>query len=224
MMRKRYLVWILLIILLMTGIFGTGMRAEAAIFPEEAEKELLWFGDSRTVLMARTVYRYSPKKGVRPSTILKKHVVARRGAAYGWANGGGYKELAKRLKSNPRRIVIFNFGVNDIGRGKDRRKSYLNLLKKIHKNYPETGLYFMTVNPVRSGSRNPYAKTKEKAAYVNRRIRRFNTYIRDNLPEECGYIDTYSKLKFRYTDGLHYANRTYRDIAVYVIGKKKLAK
>ncbi len=223
-MKKRYLIWILLCILLVTGALGRGTEARAAVFPEEAEKELLWFGDSRTILMARTVYRYSPKKGVRPTTILKEHVVARKGATYGWANGGGYKELAKRLKSNPRRIVIFKFGVNDIGRGKDRRKSYLNLLKKIHRNYPEAGLYFMTVNPVRAGSRNPYAKTKERAAYINRKIRKFNTYIRENLPRECGYIDTFSKLKFRYTDGLHYANRTYRDIVFHVIGKKKLAK
>ena len=222
---KKYLFALLFILtVLVTGSCPVIRNVQAAVVQEDQVNKLIWFGDSRTVFFGETVYGYKPKKGVYPATILRRHVVARRTSMCGWANGTGYKELSKRLKKHPDAIVIFNFGVNDIGRGYDHRGSYRKLINKIHRKFPQVQLYFMSVNPVRASSGNPYAKNSYKARQVNQRIAAFNSYIKKHLPKGYGYINTYKKVKFRYKDGLHYTNRTYKDIAYYVTGRKKLGK
>lgn len=216
-------------LMVMIGIFLFGpdyapRQVQAAVIPKDQVSKLIWFGDSRTVFLGETVYGYKAKKGVCPATILARHVVARRTSMSGWANGTGYKQLSKRLKKHPDAVVIFNFGVNDIGRGSDHRDSYRRLLQKIHKKFPQVQLYFMSVNPVSASSQNPYAKNSWKARQVNQKIASFNSYMKKHLPKEYGYINTNRKVKFRYRDGLHYTGQTYKEIARYVTGKKKLKK
>ena len=221
-MKKWMLVLMMAMTMLLFGADNPGQKVHAAVIPKEQESKLIWFGDSRTVFLGETVYGYKTKKGVYPGTILRRHVVARRTSMHGWANGTGYKELSKRLKKHPDAVVIFNFGVNDIGRGHDHRDSYRKLIQKIHKKFPKVQLYFMSVNPVSASSRNPYARNSRKAREMNQKIASFNAYIKKHLPRRCRYIDTNRKVKFHYKDGLHYTGQTYKNIARYVIGKRKL--
>ena len=221
-MKKRKLFLILTLVLFLFGAGCSVRNTQAAVVQKSQVPKLIWFGDSRTVFFGETVYGYKPRKGVYPATILRRHVVARRTSMHGWANGTGYKELAKRLKKHPDAVVIFNFGVNDIGRGYDHKNSYRRLLHRIHKKFPQVQLYFMSVNPVSASSRNPYAKNSWKARQMNQKIAAFNSYMKKHLPRGYGYINTYKKVKFRYKDGLHYTGQTYRNIARYVTGKKKL--
>ena len=221
-MKKWKLFFTLITLMLLFGSDYALQETQAAVIQKDQVSKLIWFGDSRTVFFGETVYGYKPRKGVYPQTILRRHVVARRTSMHGWANGTGYKELAKRLKKHPDAVVIFNFGVNDIGRGYDHKNSYRRLLHRIHKKFPQVQLYFMSVNPVSASSRNPYAKTSWKARQVNQKIAAFNSYMKKHLPRGYGYINTYKKVKFRYKDGLHYTGQTYRNIACYVTGKKKL--
>ena len=142
-MKKSTVYLILFFCIFVVGINMEIINVQAQVIKEEQEERLIWFGDSRTVYFAKAVYGYNPKKGVSPATVLKKHVVARRGATYTWANENGYKELTERLKKRPNSTVIFNFGVNDIGRGYKHNLKYLNLIKKIHKKYPKAHIYLM---------------------------------------------------------------------------------
>ena len=221
-MKKSAVYLILFFCIFVYGINMSIINVQAQIIKEEQEDRLIWFGDSRTVYFAKAVYGYAPQKGVSPATVLKKHVVARRGATYTWANGNGYRKLTERLKKRPNSMVIFNFGVNDIGRGYKHNLKYLNLIKKIHKKYPKAHIYFMSINPVKASSKNPYAKTKRQAELLNRKIKAYNYYIRRHLPKGCKYINVNEKVKFQYIDGLHYQNKTYRDIAYYVTGERRL--
>ncbi len=210
--------------LLLSGFLLFKAPARAAVIKPGQESSLIWFGDSRTVYFASAVYGYKPKKHTRPLTVYKKHVVAKSGTTLGWARGTGYRKLCKRLKKNPAATVIMNFGVNDIGRGYDHKGGYLSLIRKIHKKYPRATLCFMSVNPVKASSRNPYARTRAKAKRVNQRIASFNSYIHNKLPKGCVYINSNRNVSFSYKDGLHYTKAAYRRICRYVTGKKRLSK
>ena len=212
-------------IFLLLVLAGAGLhKAEAcaAVLDRSQIAKVIWFGDSRTVFFAKAVYGSKPKKGVRPTTILNSHVVARRSATYSWANGGGYRALARRLKARPDSVVIFNFGVNDLGRGYNRKGSYVKLVKKICRKFSKATICIMSVNPVKASSRNPYARTSARAERLNRKINAFNRYMYRHLYQSCPYINTNKAVKFSYKDGLHYTNRTYRNIAYYIFGYAKL--
>ena len=210
--------------LLLSGFLLFKTPARAAVISQNQRSSLIWFGDSRTVYFASAVYGYKPKRHTRPLTVYKKHVVAKSATTLGWARGTGYRKLCKRLKKRPTATVIMNFGVNDIGRGYDHKAGYLSLIRKIHKKYPRATLCFMSVNPVKASSRNPYARTGAKAARVNQRIASFNSYIHRNLPKGCIYINSSRNVSFSYKDGLHYTKAAYRRISKYVTGKRKLSK
>lgn len=181
---------------------------------EENRKNVIWFGDSRTVYLGKAVYGYKISDNKK---IYNNRIVARRSTQYSWANGSGYKLLKKRLDKHPGKTVIFNFGINDIGHGHDHKKSYIKLIQRIHKKYPKVRLCIMSVNPVKASRKNPYAKTKNAADRMNQKIIRFNSYIRRNMPKGCIYIDTNKNIIFSYIDGLHYTKATYRRIEKYVM-------
>ena len=219
--KKSFFLFLFFSVLFFSLSIGKN-TSKAAVNPAGRQSDLIWFGDSRTVRFGKAVYGYK-SKGY-PETILKKHVVARAASTLSWARGKGYRKLVKRLKKRPNAIVIFNFGVNDIGRRQNHKKGYLKLIRKIHRRFPKASLYFMSVNPVASSSRNPYAKSRSGARTVNRKIASFNFYIRNHLPKGCTYINTNQHVKFSYLDGLHYTRASYRRISYYVTGKRKLNK
>ena len=220
-LKKNIFLCLLISIMFFTLYIGKD-TSKAAVIPASRQSDLIWFGDSRTVRLGKAVYGYKAKG--HPQPILKKHIVARASSTLSWAGGTGYRQLAKRLKKRPDSIVIFNFGVNDIGRRQDHKSGYLRLIRKIHRRFPRVTLCFMSVNPVTAASRNPYAKSRSRALSVNRRIASFNSYMRKRLPRACVYINTNQNVKFSYLDGLHYTKATYRRISYYVTGKKKLNK
>lgn len=220
-MKKRSIVWILVLFLYILCISsvhvwaGEGQdKKEKTVDIETIRKKMIWFGDSRTVYLGRDVYGYTISKN---RYIYNQRIVARRSTQYNWANGVGYKLLKKYIDKYPEKMIIMNFGVNDIGHGNDHRKSYVNLIKRIHKNYPKAQLCVMSVNPVKASWKNPYAKSKKTANEMNEKIKRFNTYVKNNLPKGCLYIDTNCNVSFNYIDGLHYTKATYRRIEKYVI-------
>ncbi len=223
-MKNKTSIKVFLILLLLITFAGAGIQKEAhaAVLDHSQIAKVIWFGDSRTVFFAKAVYGSKAKKGVRPATILNSHVVARRSAAYSWAKGGGFRQLAKRLKARPDSVVIFNFGVNDLGRGYNRKSSYVKLVKKICRKFPHATVCIMSVNPVKASSRNPYARTSSRANRLNRKIDSFNRYMYKHLYRSCLYINTNKAVKFYYKDGLHYTYRTYRNIAYYVFGYYRL--
>ena len=221
-MKKRIVFVVVFLLLVLAGAGLHREEASAAVLDQSQIAKVIWFGDSRTVFFAKAVYGSKAKKGVRPTTILNSHVVAQRSATYSWANGGGYRALAKRLKARPDSVVIFNFGVNDLGRGYNRRSSYVNLVKKICRKFPNATVCIMSVNPVKASSRNPYTRTSARARSLNRKIDAFNRYMYRHLYQSCPYINTNKAVKFSYKDGLHYTYRTYRNIAYYIFGYARL--
>ena len=220
-MKKKNLFVVLFLLITFAGVCMP-RDAHAAVLDSSQIAKVIWFGDSRTVFFAKAVYGSKAKKGIRPATILNKHVVAQRSATYKWAKKGGYRQLAKRLKARPDSVVIFNFGVNDLGRGYNRKKSYVKLVKKICRRFPKATVCIMSVNPVKASSRNPYARTFARAKRLNRKIDSFNRYMYKHLYRFCPYINTNKAVKFYYKDGLHYTYRTYRNIAYYVFGYYRL--
>jgi len=115
-------------------------------------------------------------------------------------------------------------GINDIIKGNHHADDYLKLIRKIHKKFPKASIYFMSVNPIMNIPGRRYGFVGMRAHEINKKSKAFNSYIKRHLPKKCGYINTWSKVRFTYKDCLHYNKYTYRRICKYVTGKRTLKK
>ena len=177
---------------------GEELFSEAAdAMYEEMDEDshlIIFVGDSRTVGMG-TAMRDIPDPCL---------FIGLSGEGYNWFAEEGIKEMRKAVREHPHSPVVFNLGVNDMSLIED----YLDLYKKLPKEFPETAFYFMSVNPV----------TAESAHVTNDEIRAFNRKIKAAFPSQ--YIDCYRFMKvtgFESVDGVHYSEDTYRDIHDFVV-------
>lgn len=191
-------------------------------------KQVIFVGDSRTVLMERTLV----KCGYTASTD-KVSFIAKKGEGLAWLKETGYNQLLNKvgnknsLNEKPT-AVIFNLGVNDLG----NLSKYVSYMKQIAPELEKRGckLYYMSVNPVNNESLKYWGK-KERA---EAKVRNFNTTIKSKLCGKNGdytFINSYAYLmKYGFgtnagnagydvekDDGLHYTVKTYKRIFRYCI-------
>lgn len=153
-------------------------------------------GDSRTVLMGRAL-------GISDICIAKS------GAAIDWYVEVGEPELRKKLAMNPKATVVINMGVNDVLDYDQYIAKYARLLN----DYPDAGIYIMSVNPVESWSRGEaWAQKRTKG------LKKFNERVKaafgNRYLDCCGYLN---KTGFATVDSLHYDDATYLKIYQYAL-------
>ncbi len=97
--------------------------------------------------------------------------------------------------------IVINLGVNDLYNCNRYVDIYNNFPKEFTDN---NNIIIVSVNPCQG-----------KHAYLNKDIVTFNDTIKEGIPAEFEYIDTYDYLNnkgFNTTDGLHYDKATYQNI------------
>ena len=200
---KKYL--ILISLLIVTLFQSETVQAASGIGTVN-----IWFGDSHTVGLATANH------------IPSKKTAAKVGAGYQWASTSGYSRIAGLLKKKKAAVIVCGFGVNDIAdknvSAKAAAKKYVHLYKKIHRRFPKTELYFLSINPVTDKYKSPYISSTQ----LNKKIKQFNAYMKKNVHKFDGkYINARAHIKYGSSaDGLHYDTATYTRIYQYVTGQQ----
>ena len=173
---------------------GSETEYESENGPQETPQAVIFVGDSRTVGM-RNAMADLPDDCV---------YVGESGEGYGWFDETGRDLMKDAVKEHPGMPVVMNLGVNDTSSLRD----YLNEYRSFSQAFPGTDFYFMSVNPV----------TEDSVHVTNDEIVTFNNALKAAFPSL--YIDTYSWMKkdgFESVDGVHYSEKTYRDIRDYAL-------
>lgn len=159
----------------------------------------VFVGDSRFVGMKNAIKGYVDGDA---------EFVAKVGEGLAWL-----KKIAPDLYKKKGKIIVFNFGVNDL----HNASKYIDFYNGMPKDFMENNtLIFMTVNPVNE------AKEAEHGFKVkNSDIEKFNNKMKEGLDKEHFRIidsNTYIQLNdYQTTDGLHYFNNTYRLIFEFAV-------
>lgn len=167
------------------------LRSKLKAISAKANEPVLYVGDSRTEGM---------KIAVGESENIK--FIAKVGAGLSWLKSSAASSAEGIIKSKPETIIIFNFGVNDLG----NIDKYLTFYRTFGQK--SSNIWYMSVNPVVDG----------KSSVTNAQIEEFNSKLKAQAGSR--YIDTYSYLKtdgFNSPDGLHYDNDTYKKIHEYCL-------
>lgn len=167
------------------------LRSKLKAISAKANEPVLYVGDSRTEGM---------KIAVGESENIK--FIAKVGAGLSWLKSSAASSAEGIIKSKPETIIIFNFGVNDLG----NIDNYLTFYRTFGQK--SSNIWYMSVNPVVDG----------KSSVTNAQIEEFNSKLKAQAGSR--YIDTYSYLKtdgFNSPDGLHYDNDTYKKIHEYCL-------
>lgn len=131
--------------------------------------------------------------------------IAMEGEGYRWFYNEGIVQLEETLSENPRQIVIFNLGVNDL----EEITNYISLYQALFEAYPQTSFHIMSVNPVDEAQFDGVS---------NEEIEAFNSQMREAF--SCQYLDCYAYLLregYETVDGLHYSGETYRSIHHFAV-------
>lgn len=132
-----------------------------------------------------------------------QYVVAKVSMGYHWMVNDAIKQVDEIIATHSASswVVIFNFGINDLGNISKYKSFYSGLASKPYK------VVLVSVNPVGNYPSIP-----------NSTVEGFNMQLKET---GFTYIDTYSYLMnergYVSPDGLHYANSTYQDIYKYII-------
>ena len=159
----------------------------------------VFVGDSRFVGM---------KNAIKGRVDGDVEFVAKVGEGLAW-----FKKIAPDLYKKKGKIIVFNFGVNDL----HNASKYVDFYNSMPKDFMENNtLVFMTVNPVNE------AKEAEHGFKVkNTDIEKFNSKMKAGLDKGHFQIidsNTYMQLNnYQTTDGLHYFNDTYRMIFEFAV-------
>lgn len=160
-------------------------------FTANAVGQIVYVGDSRTVGMKSAV---GESKSV--------HFIGKTSEGLSWLRSTALKQVKSYLKSNPNAIVIYNFGVNDLGNINDYIKFYKQNAG-ISKN-----IWYMSVNPV-----DESVAKQHGYSVTNASIKSFNEKYKSFAGNR--YIDTYNGIgesSFGTSDGVHYNSSTYQKI------------
>ncbi len=154
---------------------------------------LIWVGDSRTLGM---------KDALRGQT--EDIFIGAAGEGYDWLSTEGVTALGEAILENPGSPVIMNMGVNDYV----NISLYLSLYEELEREYPDTGFYYLSVNPV---------DDEADLSATNENICEFNNQIRSSCPDR--YIDSFTYLTeqgIETNDGLHYSAENYQILYQFV--------
>lgn len=195
-------------------------------------ENVIFVGDSRTKRMGYAI-RNTIDSDENPQGVT---FVAEGGQGLSWLKERGYNQLIEQLKkieqsgnSHKPTAVIFNLGVND-PQNKGEYVRYMNQKAYELKKY-DCDLYFMTVNPMNSKTREDLGRP----AQSERSLMEFNEYLRIYLSSDYSCIDSYHYLlntgfafdssgigiDIGIDDGLHYSVATYQKIYNYCMGNLK---
>ena len=183
--------------------------AEGEVPEEEQEPEVIeepdttvdnftiFVGDSRTVQMQKAVEYESEKVAF----------VAEARMGYDWFVQYGIWQAESLIKDGQTNIVI-NMGVNDVS-NIDR---YVIAITQRTDDWVARGckVFYESVNPVRENPSSP----------TNAQIEEFNAVMKENLPDDAYWIDSYQYLvESGYTaaDGVHYSESTYQRLYDFLL-------
>ena len=186
----------------------TGGEYEESKKPTNSEtSRYIFVGDSRTVQMYAyktgnwSTANYSDG-GIHP--VENDIFIAQGSQGLEWMKSTGMPAASKYMAKKTALIILM--GVNDIS----NVDNYISYLKENVGTWKEKGVkvYFVSVNPC-EGS---YSS-------MNSKITSFNSKLKNNLPSDVKWIDTYSHLMsdgYKTTDGLHYNEETSNKIYNYI--------
>lgn len=167
---------------------------ETEYMSESIPEAVIFVGDSRTVGM-RNAMADLPDDCV---------YVGESGEGFNWFDETGRDLMRDAVNDHPGMPVVMNLGVNDTSSLRD----YLNEYRTFNQVFPHTDFYFMSVNPV----------TEDSVHVTDEEIVTFNNALKAAFPSR--YIDTYRWMKkdgFESVDGVHYSEKTYRDIRQFAL-------
>jgi hypothetical protein len=179
------------------------------------KNKIIVVGDSRMQFL-------NDDKGViKPDNVT---FVALSGSGYDWLENEAMTAVNKILKNRDLNVnysIVFNMGVNDINVISDEEevaRDYFKLYRKFAWRYPNIKIYLMSVNPVNNKIINKYWPGNTR---TNKRIENFNKEIvykiQNTTANNIYYCDSYHKIKFNTSDGLHYDRNTNKKIIKYII-------
>ena len=157
----------------------------------------IWVGDSRTVGMERAM-----KDG--------DCYIGASGEGYYWFSTEGLPLMKKAILQYPDAPVILNLGVND----HENLDLYLALYRSLFEEYPDTGFYFLSVNPI---------DPERCSAITNEEITDFNEHMKTLFPDT--YIDSYTWMMANAVetiDGIHYSEEDYRALHDFTLSQLAL--
>ncbi len=172
--------------------------AVTAVTNEQATRQLVFIGDSRTVGMNNAVGNdgnlWSAKVGM----------------GYSWMKNTGVPAVESNINASSDVVILM--GVNDV-RSTSYTSKYISYLNEKAATWKSLGanVYYVSVNPM-------VFETSSYPGISNSIIEAWNTAMIQGLSEDITYIDTYSQVlgQLSSRDGIHYSNSSYRTIYALV--------
>ena len=166
----------------------------AQVTAEQAERQLVIIGDSRTVGMQSAVGKNT--------NIWSAKV----GMGLSWMKKTGVPAVEANINGNTDVVILM--GVNDV-RSLSCTDKYISYINEKAAAWTSLGanVYYVSVNPMAF-------ETKNYPGITNSLIESWNTKMQAGLSENVHYIDTYSTMlsNVNSRDGIHYDKSTYKTI------------
>lgn len=166
----------------------------AQVTAEQAARQLVIIGDSRTVGMQSAVGKNSNVWS------------AKVGMGLAWMKNVGVPSVETSINENTDVVILM--GVNDV-RSLSVTDKYVSYINDKAATWTSKGanVYYVSVNPMAF-------ETKSYPGITNSLIEKWNTRMQQGLSENVHYIDTYSQVLGNVSskDGIHYNKSTYKTI------------
>ena len=150
--------------------------------------------------------------------------IAKSGRRISWLKSEAIPKLKAMLKNKKTNYhIIVNMGVNDLNsdyKGKEIALDYFKIYQSIAHEFSNAKIYILSVNPIDESKINKFWVGSKR---TNKKIQLFNKTMQIKLKKEnidnMFYCNSYNKLKFDTYDGLHYTNKTNKDVINYIENK-----
>ena len=169
-------------------------RRIAQIAAEQADRQLVIIGDSRTVGMESAV---GQNKNIWSAKV---------GIGLSWMKSTGVPAVEANINSNTDVVILM--GVNDV-LSPSYTDKYIDYINEKADAWTALGahVYYVSVNPMAY-------ETRAYPGITNTAIETWNTKMQAGLSKNVRYIDTYTEMlgNVESRDGIHYFNSTYKEI------------
>ena len=166
----------------------------AQVTAEQATRQLVIIGDSRTVGMKSAVGKNANVWS------------AKVGKGLSWMKSTGVPAVESAINANTDVVILM--GVNDV-RNLSYTDKYVSYINEKAAAWTALGanVYYVSVNPMAF-------ETRSYPGITNELIESWNARMQQGLSEEVHYIDTYSQIlgNVQSNDGIHYNKTTYKTI------------
>lgn len=166
----------------------------AQVTAEQAMRQLVIIGDSRTVGMKSAVGKNANVWS------------AKVGMGLSWMKKTGVPAVESAINANTDVVILM--GVNDV-RSLSYTDKYVSYINEKAAAWTALGanVYYVSVNPMAF-------ETKSYPGITNGLIESWNTRMQQGLSENVNYIDTYTTMlgNVQSKDGIHYNKTTYQTI------------